>query len=136
MIEPVTVRLPQVPIATGPVRPKQKRRSKPAPAIVTAQSPETQPAAAQAPAAQAAIGALSAGGDVNPHAQQEVTDLIGSIDKRLSGLSPQVAETQKAQISRIRNFEKQAQEALASGDLEGAKTLATKAKLLLDDMEK
>jgi hypothetical protein len=134
MIEPAVVRLPPVPIATGPVRPKQKRRSKPATAIVTVPSPETQPAA-QPPAAQA-IGALSAGGDVNPHAQQEVTDLIGSIDKRLSGLSAQVAETQKAQISRIRNFEKQAQDALASGDLEGAKTLATKAKLLLDDLEK
>jgi len=36
----------------------------------------------------------------------------------------------------VRNFRKDAQEALKSGDAEGAKTLATKAKLLLDDLEK
>ena len=48
----------------------------------------------------------------------------------------QKVDAEKAQISKIRNFQRQAQEALTSGDLEGAKTLATKAKLLLDDLEK
>jgi ribosomal protein S20 len=39
-------------------------------------------------------------------------------------------------VSKVRNFWKDAQDALKSGDAEGAKTLATKAKLLLDDLEK
>jgi ribosomal protein S20 len=46
------------------------------------------------------------------------------------------ARSDKAQVSRIRNFQRQAQEALSSGDVEGAMTLGTKAKLLLDDFEK
>jgi phage shock protein A len=34
----------------------------------------------------------------------------------------------------VRNFQKQAQQALKAGDPEGAKMLATKGKLLLDDL--
>ena len=45
-------------------------------------------------------------------------------------------DEQKAQVSKVKNFLKDAQDALKSGDAEGAKTLATKAKLLLDDLEK
>jgi ribosomal protein S20 len=85
---------------------------------------------------QTAIGALSSGGESSPRAQQEAADLIASIDKRLNALSAQKAEAEKAEISKVRNFQRQAQEALTSGDAEGAKTLATKAKLLLDDLEK
>ncbi len=91
---------------------------------------------AQTAAEVTAIGALSSGGDPNSHAQQEAADLIGSIDRRLNAVPAQKAEAEKAQISKIRNFQRQAQEALTSGDIEGAKTLATKAKLLLDDLEK
>jgi len=43
---------------------------------------------------------------------------------------------EKAQISKVRNFQRQAQEALNSGDAEGQRLLATKAKLLLDDLVK
>ena len=46
------------------------------------------------------------------------------------------AEEEKAQVSKVKNFLKDAQEALKTGDAEGAKTLATKAKLLMDDLEK
>lgn len=84
----------------------------------------------------AAIGELTAGGAANPQAQQEAADLIGSIEKQLSSLSAQTVRTQRTQISKVRNFSRQAQEALSSGDIEGAKTLATKGKLLLDDLVK
>jgi len=83
-----------------------------------------------------AIGELTAGGATNPQAQQEATELIGSIQKRLNALSAQTVRRQRAQVNRVRNFWSQAKDALNSGDTEGAKTLATKAKLLLDDMEK
>jgi ribosomal protein S20 len=53
----------------------------------------------------------------------------------LNALPPQMDEAQKEQISKVRNFWRDAQEALKSGDVEGAMTLATKAKLLLDDQQ-
>jgi hypothetical protein len=85
---------------------------------------------------EAAIGDLTAGGAANPQAQQEASDLIGSIEKRLSGLPTQTVRRQRSQVNRVHNFARQAREALNSGDVEGATTLATKAKLLLDDLEK
>ncbi len=62
--------------------------------------------------------------------------MIATNEKRLNGLPAQLSDEQKAQISKVKNFQRQAQEALNSGDVEGAKTLATKAKLLLDDLLK
>ena len=62
--------------------------------------------------------------------------MIAANEKRLSALPAQIVEEQKPQISKVKNFQRQAQEALNSGDAEGAKTLATKAKLLLDDLSK
>jgi hypothetical protein len=89
-----------------------------------------------APAEADPIGSLSLGGEASPRAQQEAADLIASIEQRLSGLPSGKARQERAQVSRIRNFRRQAQDALNSGDVEGAKTLATKARLLLDDLEK
>jgi ribosomal protein S20 len=85
---------------------------------------------------ETAIGALTAGGEANPQTKQEAADLITSSEKRLNALPVQKAEDEKAQVSKVKNFLKDAQEALKTGDAEGAKTLATKAKLLLDDLEK
>jgi ribosomal protein S20 len=62
--------------------------------------------------------------------------MIAANEKRLNALPAQIVEEQKAQISKVKTFQRQAQEALSSGDAEGAKTLATKAKLLLDDLSK
>jgi ribosomal protein S20 len=83
-----------------------------------------------------AIGALTAGGEANPQTKQEAADLITWSEKRLNALPAQKAEDERAQVSKVRNFLKDAQEALKTGDAEGAKMLATKAKLLLDDLEK
>jgi ribosomal protein S20 len=135
MIEAPTEKLPPVPVSTEAGKPKRKKK---APKVVAPpEPPETQVAsAAGPPSPDAAVGALTAGGETNPQTKQEAQDLIASIDKRLNALPPQKAEEQKAQVSKVRNFWKDAQEALKSGDAEGAKTLATKAKLLLDDLEK
>ena len=97
----------------------------PAPAASAASSPEA-----------TAIGALTAGGEADPQTKQDAADLIASIEKRLNAFTTQTTDDQKAQISKVRNFWRDAQAALKSGDAEGAKTLATKAKLLLDDLEK
>jgi ribosomal protein S20 len=132
MIEIPQVKLPPVPVATNakPKRPKKKPAPKATP------EPEPTQVASAAPPEETAIGALTVGGEANPQTKQEAADLIASSEKRLNALSSQQSEDEKAQISKVKNFLKDAQDALKTGDAEGAKTLATKAKLLLDDLEK
>lgn len=136
MVEAPPEKLPPVPVSADAGKPK--RRKKQAPKVVAPPEPvpETQVASAAPSPEETAIGALTAGGETNPQTKQEAADLIASIEKRLNALPAQKAEEQKAQVSKVKNFWRDAQEALKSGDAEGAKTLATKAKLLLDDLEK
>ncbi len=135
VIEAAQIKLPPVPFATNAGRPKRERKRPvpkapvPEPAQVASVAPTPSPE-------ETAIGALTAGGETNPQTKQDAADLIASIEKRLNALPAQKAEEQKVQVSKVRNFLKDSQEALKSGDAEGAKTLATKAKLLLDDLEK
>ncbi|MBB5316323.1 hypothetical protein [Tunturibacter empetritectus] len=137
MVEEPPVKLPVVPVSTEAGKPKKRKKTPKVVAPVEPPPAETQVAsAAAAPSPDAAVGALTAGGETNPQTKQEAEDLIASIDKRLNALPAQKVEEQKAQVSKVRNFWKDAQDALKSGDAEGAKTLATKAKLLLDDLEK
>jgi ribosomal protein S20 len=134
-VETPQIKLPPVPVATD-AKPKRERK-KPAPKVVPVPEPTQVAAAVQPPSPEeTAIGALTAGGEASPQTKQEAEDLIASSEKRLNALSTQKAEEEKAQVSKVKNFLKDAQEALKTGDAEGAKTLATKAKLLLDDMEK
>jgi hypothetical protein len=45
------------------------------------------------------------------------------------------SDDQKKQVMQVRQFLKQASDALKTGDAEGADNLATKAGLLLDDIK-
>jgi ribosomal protein S20 len=138
MVESPPEKLPPVPVSADAGKPKRKKKQTPKIVPPSEPAPETQVASAtpaQSPE-ETAIGALTAGGETNPQTKQDAADLIASIEKRLNALPAQKAEEQKAQVSKVRNFWRDAQEALKSGDAEGAKTLATKAKLLLDDLEK
>jgi len=131
---PVIAELPPPqlgPLPASPPPPPPRRRPAPAPK-------ETAPPVqvANNDTAALAIGALSAGGDGASQAQQQAQDLINSVLKRIAALSANIANAQKRQIRQINNFLVQAQKALKSGDAEGANTLATKAKLLMDDVEK
>jgi|UPI00047EF2E4 hypothetical protein len=139
MIPLEQIDLPPVPVASSGGTPRRERRRKTTtqPSAATGASSvtavDTPPPASPE---ETAIGALSLGGEASPQAQQEAADLLASIDRRLAGLPSSKKSADRAQISRIRNFGRQAQEALKSGDVEGAKTLATKARLLLDDLER
>jgi ribosomal protein S20 len=136
MVEVPQIKLPPVPYASAASKIRRERRRK-APQVAVPVPTAAQPSETPALAPEvAAIGALSSGGDTSPRAQQEAAGLIATNEKRINGLSGQKIEEEKAQISKVRNFLRQAQEALSSGDTEGAKTLATKAKLLLDDIDK
>ena len=135
MVEAPEVSLPPAPVASAPIKPKRERKK--APPAKTPQPQEPVQVASAEPAPEAsAIGELTAGGEANPRTLQEATNLIAAIEKRLNALPSQIADEQKMQISKVRNFQRQAQDALNTGDAEGAKTLATKAKLLLDDLAK
>jgi hypothetical protein len=136
MVETPQVKPPALPVSSEAGKLKQKKR----PVTKTAPTPEpVQVASAAAPEPspeETAIGALTAGGEANPQTKQEAADLISSSEKRLNALPAPKTEDQKAQVNKVKNFLKDAQDALKSGDADGAKTLATKAKLLLDDLEK
>ena len=137
VLEVTPVKMPPEPTAAAAAKLKRERKKAPkvaaAPAAVVAPVPT---ANAEPSPEVTAIGALTAGGEANPQTKQDAADLIASIEKRLNALPAQSTDDQKAQISKVRNFWRDAQAALKSGDAEGAKTLATKAKLLLDDLEK
>jgi hypothetical protein len=124
--EPVPELPPISPPAPTPV---PRRRPTPAPK-------EESPQVAQSAPAELAIGTLSSGGDLAPQIQQQAQDMISSILKRIAALSTKTADAEKRQIRQIRHFLDQAQQALSTGDTEGAKNLATKARLLMDDLEK
>lgn len=144
-IEQPKTSLPTVPVAKAAEKPKKvkKRSAKPAtqtagaattpasPAVVKA--PEVTPAPAAKPeSGDAAVGALTVGGEQSPRALADARELIATNERRLNGLD--AAKTQAELVSKVRNFQRDAQQALKSGDAEGAKTLATKGKLLLDDL--
>lgn len=139
LLEAPVIKLPAVPIAAAAARPKPERRRSRGVAVAPpapAPEPTAAPPVAAPPAEANAIGALTAGGEANPQTKQDATDLLASIEKRLNALPAQMNDEGKAQVNKVKNFWRDAQAALQSGDAEGAKTLATKAKLLLDDMEK
>ena len=120
--------LPLPPIDAAPVaRKRPATREDTPPPVQAAGTPES---------AALAIGALSIGGDAAPQSQQTARDLIASITKRIAAVPTRTANAQKEQIRQVRHFLDQAQQALASGDADGALNLATKAKLLMDDLEK
>jgi hypothetical protein len=115
-----------------PPPPPPRRRTSSAPKEET--QPPTQVAEA-APAALA-IGILSTGDDQTPQSQQQAKDIIASIFKRIAGLPQKTAAAKRKQVNQVRHFLDQAQQALNSGDAKGANNLATKAWLLMDDLEK
>jgi ribosomal protein S20 len=137
VLEATPEKLPPEPTAAAAAKLKRERKKSPKAAAALPPVVAPVPTANAEPSPEVtAIGALTAGGEENPQTKQEAADLIASIEKRLNAFPTQTTDDQKAQISKVRNFWRDAQAALKSGDAEGAKTLATKAKLLLDDLEK
>ncbi len=134
MLAAPVIELPPMPVAAAAASPRRERRRLAPKTAATAPAEDTAPQPANDEAA--AIGDLTAGGAANPQAQEEAASLIRLIQKRVSGLSAQTVRKQRAQINRVQNFRRQAQDALKSGDVEGATTLATKANLLLDDLDR
>jgi hypothetical protein len=83
------------------------------------------------------IGQLTTGDSaLGERTKHETADLIGGTQQGLNGIKRSLSTEEQVTASQIRTFLKQAQQALDSGDADGAHTLATKAKLLLDELTK
>lgn len=118
---------------------RSPRRSRPAQSsqgTAATTPPPTQTASNAAPAADPAsvIGELSTGGDSSTEAKQSAAEFIASTQRRLDGLSSTLIRSHRSATDQVRNFLVKAREALKAGDVDGANNLATKAKLLLDDI--
>jgi len=112
----------------------------------TTQSPATTTTAslphssnASSPIGQLTIGNLTEGdisGTTQAQAQEDTEKLIQSTEKGLSGLQRSLNAQEQETAKQIKKFLDQAREALAAQDAGGAKTLATKANLLLNELKK
>jgi hypothetical protein len=138
------IMIPNVPLApdTGaeqaPKQPVRRRRpvNKNAPPAADATQQvanNTQPAPVEMPAVSA-IGQLSTGNSSD--LRQQTLDSIAATERGLNGINRALNDQEQKTASRIREFLKQAREALATGDLDGASTLAAKAKVLLGELGK
>lgn len=104
---------------------KQPRRRKPSNA-------NTQQASAGS-AGVPAIGQLTTGGD--PADMRQQTDAsIESTEKSLNSIHRNLSDQEGKTAAQIREFLKEARAALTAGDIDGAHTLALKAKVLLDEL--
>jgi hypothetical protein len=92
----------------------------------------TPPAPAETPAVSA-IGQLSTGNSSD--SRQQTLDSIAATERGLNGINRTLNDQEQKTAAHIREFLKQAREALGSGDLDGASTLAAKAKVLLGELE-
>ena len=128
-----TVPVTPLPAVPAPVKLKKKKKKIVAAPVV---APVEIASVTPPPAPVNVVGALSAGGVAASEEQQKANESINEVEKRLAGLSVSTQESEKESVTRVKNFVKQANEALRSGDADGALTLATKAKVLLDDLAK
>jgi len=117
---------PQQQQITPPAEPvkKPQRHKKPA-------NPNPQVASSGMPAVSA-IGQLTTNDP--PNMRQTTDSLIEQTEKSLNGITRQLNEQEQKTAGQIREYIKQAREALTAGNVDGANNLATKAKVLLDEL--
>ena len=135
-------------MAQQPTPPKQKKpahhKSKPAetPAQTAKEAAPVTPAPAQdassgQPPDTSPIGQLSSSSDsstsLNRH---QILDLITNTENGLNGIKRPLSSDEQQTVTQIRTFLAKAKKALDEDDLDGANTLVTKAKVLLEELPK
>jgi hypothetical protein len=94
-------------------------------------------AGANSPVANSPIGDLTTGdAAAGQQMKHHTTNLIAQTEQGLAAIKRPLSQEQQTTEEEIRTFLKQAKVALDNGDSDGAHTLATKAKLLLDELTK
>jgi hypothetical protein len=92
---------------------------------------DVQQAATESPGVSA-IGQLSSG-DL-PDEWRQTVDSITATENGLNNIHRTLSTQERKTAAQIRQFLKQAKQALASGDVDGAQTLVAKAKVLLKEL--
>jgi hypothetical protein len=135
--EPAPTNLPP-PVVTIPEQPQEQQITPPAepvkkvPRHKKPQNTNTQIATAAPPAPVPAIGNLTTN---DPPTMRQSTDaLIEQTEKSLKGITRKLDDEEQKISAQITEYIKQARDALKTGDVDGAHNLATKAKLLLDEL--
>ncbi len=119
---------PSIPAPTEPTVTAAPRTRRTAPTPAPAAPSHTPPTS---------LGNLTSGdSSANAQLRNQATSLIADLDKRIVALSVSTKRQKSTGLAQVQNFLKQAKDALTSGDPEGANNLATKSKLLLDDLLK
>ena len=81
---------------------------------------------------------VNAGGEfatqVTPDSKKQAEESIVEIEKGLNGIGRKLNDAEEKTSMQIKEFLKQARTALNTGDVDGAKTLAAKAKALLGEL--
>jgi len=114
--------------------PPPRRRRPPNKSDESADNPEAPANAPETPSIPAvnAIGELSSGDPADFRRQTE--NSIASIERGLNGINHPLSDAERKTADNIREDLKQAKAALASGDVDGAHTLAAKAQVLLTEL--
>lgn len=143
--KPLDVKPPGADVSQDEPPPKPHKtthhKTKPAdtsqPAKDAAAAPATQQASAGEPAEMSPIGQLSSAGTSSgtPN-RHDIQDLINNTENGLKGIKRPLSTEEETTATQIRTFLKKARQALDQDDLDGAQTLATKAKVLMDELTK
>ena len=120
---------------TKPTPKRKKPAPKPAQTGATpgnATPPANQQAGTGSPEAVSAIGQLSTGGPGD--SRDQTMRSLDNTERSLKDIHRKLNAQEQKTAEQIREYIKQAKAALTSNDLDGAQTLATKAKLLLGEL--
>ena len=129
---------PKHPVETTPAETVSAKDQTPTPAQA-APPPTTPPQQASTGAATdvSPIGQLSAAGDSNnTPGRQDILVEINSIETGLNSIKRTLTNEEQVTATQIRTFLAKAKDALKQEDLEGAHTLVTKARVLMDELTK
>jgi hypothetical protein len=78
------------------------------------------------------VGQLSTGDSTEQ--RREASDSLAATERGLNGINRSLNDQEQKTAAHIREYIKQARTALNSGDVDGASTLAAKARLLLGEL--
>ncbi len=128
---PVAEKPVVVEVAPPPPPPKKVRKKRPVQVAPATTAAPTQVAAAE-PAIS--LGQLSAGGDSGTALRSETEQMMATQKQRFDHLPSPLVAAHATETDQVRRFLKGSETAWQAGDVEGAHTLALKAKILLDDL--
>lgn len=131
-LSPPTATISEQPLQQQQITPPPEPVKKPTRHKKPANS-NTQIATAAAPAPVPAVGNL--GTNDPPNVRQSTDALIEQTEKTLNGITRKLNDQEAKTAAQIREYIKHAREEIVAGDIDGANNLATKAKLLLDELK-